>query len=197
MANGGRRSMTGMIELLREEHRDIEQLLLVLEEELGVFDRQERPDYEVIQAVISYFQDYPDCCHHPKEDMLFAKLKERDPAAAESMGDLEAEHQDEARRLRRVADTIRSILSDHDVLRQTVDDVVRDFIAHQREHMKMEERVLYPAAAIALRAEDWAEIDSRWSDEKDSLFNVAMEERCHSLRDRVLQWEKENQEARI
>ena len=189
--------MTRMIELLREEHRDIEKLLRVLEEELSVFDRQERPDYDVIQAVISYFQDYPDCCHHPKEDMVFAKLKERDPAAAESMGDLEAEHRDEAGRLRRVADTIRSILSDHDVLRRTVDDVVRDFIAHQRQHMKMEERVLFPAAATALRSEDWAEIDARWSDEKDSLFNVAIEERCRSLRDRVLRWEKENQEARI
>jgi len=75
--------------------------------------------------------------------------------------------------------------------------VVRDFIAHQRQHMKMEERVLFPAAATALRSEDWAEIDARWSDEKDSLFNVAIEERCRSLRDRVLRWEKENQEARI
>ena len=53
--------MTRMIELLRDEHRDIEQLLKVLEDEVKVFDRRERPDYEVIQAIIDYFQDYPDC----------------------------------------------------------------------------------------------------------------------------------------
>ena len=46
----------------------------------------------VIQAVIGYFQDYPDCCDHPKEDMVLEKLKARDPVAAESVGDLEAEH---------------------------------------------------------------------------------------------------------
>lgn len=189
--------MTTMIELLREEHRDIEKLLLVLEEELSVFDRQERPDYDVIQAVISYFQDYPDCCHHPKEDMVFEKLKARDPAAAVSVGDLEAEHRHEAKRLQRVADLIRSILADHDVLRQTFDNVMRDFIEHQRQHMRMEERVLFPAAANALRPEDWKDIDLKWSDTKDSLFNVAMEERCHSLRDRVLLWERENAENRI
>ncbi|HMK71560.1 MAG TPA: hemerythrin domain-containing protein, partial [Xanthobacteraceae bacterium] len=73
--------MTSIIETLREEHRNIEELLLVLEQELIVFDRNERPDYEVIQAVVRYFEDYPDCCHHPKEDMIFEKLKARDSAA--------------------------------------------------------------------------------------------------------------------
>jgi hemerythrin-like domain-containing protein len=188
--------MTRIIEILCEEHVNIEKLLLVLEQELSVFDRNQRPDYEVIQAVISYFQDYPDCCHHPKEDMVFEKLKARDPVAAESVGDLEAEHQYEAKRLQRVAHIVRSILTDHEVLRQTFDDVMRDFIKHERKHMEMEERVLFPAAVNALRPEDWAGIDARWSDKKDSLFNVAIEERCQSLRERILQWERENEEHR-
>ena len=76
--------MTRIIETLREEHRNIEELLLVLEHELSVFDRNERPDYEVIQGVIRYFEDYPDCCHHPKEDMIFEKLKARDAVAAKA-----------------------------------------------------------------------------------------------------------------
>src|SRR5579859_5248159 len=124
--------MATIIDLLREEHRDIDKLLTVLEEELAVFDRQERPDYEVIQAAIAYFQDYPDCCHHPKEDMIFEKLKARDPVAAQSVGDLEAEHLNEHTRLGRVADVIRKILADHVVPRRTFEDVVRDFIAHER-----------------------------------------------------------------
>jgi hemerythrin-like domain-containing protein len=74
--------MTELLEILREEHRSIETLLGVLERELNIFDRAERPDYEVVQAVIEYFEDYPDCCHHPKEDVVFAKLKHRDPAAS-------------------------------------------------------------------------------------------------------------------
>ena len=186
--------MTRIIETLREEHRNIEDLLLVLEQELSVFGRNERPDYEIIQAVISYFQDYPDCCHHPKEDMIFEKLKARDPLAAASVGDLEAEHQDEGKRLRRVAHLIRSILTDQVVLRQTFDDIMRDFIAQERKHMDMEERVLFSAAADALQPEDWAAIDAMWGEKKDTMFNVAMEERCQSLQERILQWERENQE---
>src|SRR5579862_860157 len=186
--------MTKIIEALREEHRNIEQLLAVLEQELSIFDRNGRPDYQIIQAVIDYFQDFPDCCHHPKEDMIFEKLKARDPVAAESVGDLEAEHQNERNRLRRVADMIGSVLTNHEVLPQTFDDVMHDFIEHERKHMEMEERFLFSTAVNALRPEDWSGIDAAWSDRKDSLFNVAFEERCQSLRERIVQWQRENQD---
>ena len=189
--------MIRMIELLRGEHRDIEQLLNVLDDELKVFDRRERPDYEVIQAIISYFQDYPDCCHHPKEDMIFDKLKARDPSAAKRVGDVEAEHRQETERLDRVAKVVRNVLLDREIERQTFSDVMRDFIDHQRVHIAMEERTLFPAASNALRPEDWQEIESKWNDKTETLFNVAMEEKCHSLRDRILRWGRENNESRF
>jgi len=189
--------MTRMIELLRDEHRDIEQLLKVLEDELKVFDRRERPDYEIIQAIIDYFQDYPDCCHHPKEDMIFERLKARDPLAARRIGDAEAEHRQETERLDRVAEVVRNVLLDRDILRETFSKVMRDFIDHQRGHMAMEERSLFPAAASALRPQDWQEIDSKWNDKTETLFNAAMEEKCYSLRDRILRWGRENNEDRL
>ena len=180
--------MTSMIELLREEHRDIGQLLDVLEDELKTFNRRERPDYDVIEAIIRYFQDYPDCCHHPKEDMIFAKLKLRNPGAAKRAGDVEADHRQETERLDRVANVVRNVLLDREISRQTFSEVMRDFIDHQRLHMAMEERSFFPAAANALRPEDWQEIDANWNDRTQTLFNVAMEEKCRSLRDRILRW---------
>lgn len=189
--------VTKIIESLREEHRNIEQLLLVLERELNVFSRGDRPDYEIINAVISYFLDYPDCCHHPKEDMIFEKLKARDSVAAESVGDLEAEHRNEGKRLRRVSDMIRGILTNEEAPAQTFDNVMRDFVEQERRHMKMEERVLFSSAVTALRPEDWAVIEARWSEAEDLLFNVAMEEKCESIRERILQWQRESRENRI
>lgn len=56
-----------IIELLRCEHRNIELLLTVLERELEIFDRGDRPDYEVIRAIISYFKVYPEVYHHPRK----------------------------------------------------------------------------------------------------------------------------------
>jgi hypothetical protein len=87
--------MAYVIEILRQEHRNIEKLLRVLEQELNVFSRGERPDYEVVLAAIDYFKAYPDACHHPKEDMIFERLRvifltsERPPLYALSLGHFE------------------------------------------------------------------------------------------------------------
>ena len=42
----GERTMSYVIEVLRNEHCNIESLLGVLERELSVFDRGDRPNYE-------------------------------------------------------------------------------------------------------------------------------------------------------
>jgi hemerythrin-like domain-containing protein len=144
-----------LIEFLREEHRKIERVLCILEQELSVFNRNGRPDYTKIRAVISYFQEYPDCCHHPKEEMVFEKLKARDPAAAATVGDLEAEHQGVAERLQRVADVVKSVLTSHEVPRKTFNDTMHDFIDHERKHTETEERGLFRVAVTTLRPEDW------------------------------------------
>ena len=75
-----------IIERLSQEHRNIETLLAVLEHELGIFDRGDRPDYEVIRAIISYFEVYPEVYHHPQEDRLEVE-EARSSAAGERLKD--------------------------------------------------------------------------------------------------------------
>jgi hemerythrin-like domain-containing protein len=189
--------MSRIIEILREEHQNIEKLLHVLEQELKVFDHNESPDYEILQAIIDYFQDYPESYHHPKEDMVFEKLKLRDPAAAASVGDAEADHHLETNRLRQFARAVEDVLAGREFLRQTFHDVVRDFIEHQRQHMTKEERLLFPSAVKALRTEDWTEIDARLNDRKDPLFDDANEKKFHALQQAILRWEQETEENRV
>jgi hemerythrin-like domain-containing protein len=188
--------MTRLIDVLREEHRNIEKLLGVLEQELGVFDRHERPDYETLQAVVDYFAEYPARCHHPKEDMIVDVLKMRDPAAARAVGDLESDQRQEEERLRRLAHTIENVRSGGELPRQAVDDVVRDFIAHERRHIEAEERALFPAALNVLRPADWARIEARMSDARDPLFNDTVAQKFRALADKILQWEQENEDDR-
>jgi hemerythrin-like domain-containing protein len=185
-----------VIEILRQEHRNIEKLLLVLERELSVFARGARPDYEVIHAVIAYFQVYPEVYHHPLEDLVFEKLRMRDPTAA-NIGDLAADHRRGAERLRRVAQAVESVLADREFLRQAIDDIIRDFIEHERRHMAMEERVFFPAAVRALQPQDWAEIASRLSGQTDPLFSEAVEDRFDVVRTHILQLEQEAEAERL
>jgi hemerythrin-like domain-containing protein len=188
--------MSYVIEILRQEHCNIEKLLRVLERELNVFDRGERPDYELVLAVIDYFRDYPDTCHHPKEDMIIEKLRVRDAGAVAIIGDLEAEHQEGARRLRRVGQMVEAVLNDQDLLRQTVSEIVRDFIARERQHMDMEERLVFPAALKALRSADWAEIALKLADRHDPLSQPNFEGKFNAVRREILEMEEEAEGAR-
>ena len=185
-----------IVERLSREHRNIEKLLVILERELEVFDQGCRPDYEVIRAVISYFEVYPEVYHHPQEDLVFAKLRERDPVAAAEVGDLAREHNKGAERLRRVARAVENVLADGETLRQNVDTIVRDFIAHERQHMMMEDRYFFPAALEALKAQDWTEIASAVIGHKDPLFSDVTEERFDALRAHILRLEQEAEAER-
>lgn len=187
--------MMQIIDILRDEHRNIEKLLLVLERELCVFNRAERPDYHVVRSVIEYFQDYPDSCHHPKEDVIFAKLKARDPLAAAAVGDLEAEHGKGSKRLARVARAVEAVLADREILRHTVDVAIRDFIDQERQHIAVEEHVLFPAAARALLPQDWAEVRAELATRNDPL-RAAREAKYRLLRHLILQWEQEAETER-
>ncbi len=188
--------MSKIIQILLDEHRNIEKLLLVLEQELDVFDHSEPPDYEILRAVIDYFKDYPESYHHPKEDLVFAKLKLRDPAVATRIGDTEAEHQAETKRLHRFAQAVEDILAGREYPRQSFHDLVREFIEYQRQHMNKEEQLLFPAAVKVLHPDDWAEIDGRLNDRTDPLFDGAIEGKFDALRQTVLRWEQETQAHR-
>ena len=185
-----------IIEFLCQEHRNIEKLLRVLERELSLFGRGERPDYEVIQAVIAYFQVYPDVYHHPPENLVFQKLKARDSTAAAKIGDLEAAHRSGSDRLRQVAQSVDSVLADRELLRQDVEDVIRDFIEQERRHMAMEERDFFPAAVKALEPQDWMEITSRLTDQPDPLFSEIVEGRFDAVRRHIMQLEQEAEAER-
>jgi hemerythrin-like domain-containing protein len=185
-----------VIDILLEEHRNIKTLLHVLEQELNLFDQANRPDYQIFQAIIEYFQTYPENHHHPKEDVVYKKLELRDPSIAERIGDVEAEHEAETSRLRNFAQAVEDILGGRELPRQTFHNVVLEFIEHQRQHMEKEERLLFPAAVKNLRPEDWAEIDGRMIDGKDPLFDSETEMEFRKLQQTILRWEHEAQANR-
>ena len=189
--------MTYVIEILRQEHRNIEKLLRALEQELSVFDRGDHPNYEVVVGIFDYFKDYPDSCHHPKEDMIFDKLKSRNPAAAAKIGDLRIEHVEEASRLRRAAQAVERVLADQDLLRQTVDEIIRDFIEHERQHMKMEEQIFFPTALKVLRPKDWADIALKLADRRDPLNGPDLEQNFSMLRRKILEIAAEAEAERL
>jgi hemerythrin-like domain-containing protein len=182
--------MVEVIDILRQEHRNIEKLLRVMEQELAVFDRGERPDYEVFGAILEFFKMYPDTCHHPKEDIIYEKFKACDPGRAASVADLQAEHREGAVRLRRVAQAIDNVLNDQELLRESVDQIVRDFIDNERKHIALEDEVIFPAILDTLQPADWADIALTLADRYGPPSEADFEEQFSTLRRNILELEE-------
>ncbi len=185
-----------VIERLSQEHRNISKLLGILEREVEIFDAGEQPDYEVIRSILSYFEVYTEIYHHPQEDLVFAKLAIRDPATAKRIGNLALEHRKGSDRLRKVSEAIDLVLRDEEVLRKSVDTVVREFIAHERQHMAMEDREFFPAAVKALKPQDWDDIAAAVDSRRDPVFSDATEDRFRHVRKYILRLEEEAEAER-
>jgi hemerythrin-like domain-containing protein len=171
-------------------------LLHILEQEIAVFDGADRPDFDIVAGIVDYFRSCTAQCHHPKEDLLFAKLKARNPEGAAAMIDIVAERGQAARRLERFARLVDEVVDDQQIARGVLDAAVREFVEHEQRHMQLEERELLPNALASLNAQDWADLDARLDDTSNSLFSREAEARCEHLEQRLARWERENQADR-
>lgn len=189
----GPEQSAGVLGRLHAEHRNIARLLGALEYQLAIFDRGERPDYDVLAAAADYFTEFPDRCHHPKEDLVFRAIERKDPEAARSIGDLEREHERIAELAGHFREAVRNVLDEVEVPRQAFDAVLRHFIRDQRRHMEMEEERFFPLAQRVLGPEDWAEIERLASREDDPLFGAQVSQPFEALLRTILTWEREDE----
>lgn len=180
-----------ILQVLGREHANIAALLRILEREVAEFEQGGRPDYELIRAVVDYFLSFPDLYHHPKEDLVFARVRQRDPAAVAAMGDLRREHEKLAARTRELSDGVRAILDEAQVPRDAFVRWARDFIDLQKDHMRMEDEQFFPLARALLDAEDWAALKAEMTDAEDPLFGEQVGGRFERLRQRILKWQAE------
>lgn len=177
--------MPKVLRQLRREHADFAKLLDVLDRQLAVFAAGERPDYDLVRKVVDYFLDYPEAVHHPKEDLIYRVLKERDAALAEAVVDLEREHEGLTAWTSALGQILGEILAEELIDRARVRDMTEHFVRTYRRHMRLEEEKIFPAAEKCLCAEDWAAIDAHANDRADPLFGIRVAEHYRSLRDDI------------
>jgi len=186
------RKVTNILAALRQDHCNLGQLLAVIERQLDCFDRGETPDYDILLGVLDYCLTYPDHYHHPKEDMVYTRLRQLDPARTESLDDLQAEHRTLAEVTRHFAKALRSVLQDLEVPRETFGQATREFLEKYRQHIGLEESVIFPAAEACLTAADWNAIEAELKARRDPLFDDKGEARYAALRAEILAWANED-----
>lgn len=183
--------MTNIIEQIRIEHGNMTRLLDALERNVTIFDEGGKPDYEIILGILDYFLDYPDRCHHPKEDLLARKLLEDGDEAARPLQKLQAQHEELAILSRRFRQYVHRVLDEAELPRSDFVRAAREFIDSQRHHMQMEEEHFLPLAESLLSPQDLASLDSELFAEADPLMVPGDEARYATLREAILSWEGE------
>jgi hemerythrin-like domain-containing protein len=181
--------MSHILRRLREDHANLQRLLVMLERQIGVLDRRERPDWDIVEGVIEYLLSYPDLRHHPLEDVVLQRLQAKDPSAAGPFLSLVAEHREQSEALRRVAAATHQVLQDASMAWQGYIGVLSSFVAAQRNHIRKEEEGFFPAAERILDATDWAELDRQVSGLIDPLFGDQVERRFAALRQNLDSWD--------
>ncbi|MFQ5761365.1 MAG: hemerythrin domain-containing protein, partial [Acidiferrobacterales bacterium] len=96
---------------------------------------------------VEYFLDYPDLCHHPKEDnYLFPALRRRHPGAEPILSELEEQHRHGAVLL----DELRKALSAYEfqgaAAYPSFHKSVLAYTKFEYEHARKEERDVFPLA---------------------------------------------------
>jgi hemerythrin-like domain-containing protein len=177
--------MSDILQRLRQDHANVQRLLLMLETQIAVLGRGESPDWDVVEGVIEYLLTYPDLCHHPLEDQILEHLQVKDVSAAEPFFGLYAEHREQAQELRRIAATTRQVRQDVRMAQRDYFDLLSSFVAAQRDHIRKEEATFFPSADRILDTGDWAEVEKGLVDLTDPLFGDRVELRFTALRNKL------------
>ncbi|HEX6960838.1 MAG TPA: hemerythrin domain-containing protein [Lacipirellula sp.] len=181
--------MVGILQALCEDHANMSKLLDAFERQLAVFERAEVPDHDILSGVIEYCLAYPDLYHHPKEDLLIAKLSERDPGRLTTIRNLRQEHLELGALTRRLAAADRHVRLGAELPRESFSALAREFVDLYRRHMDSEERLLFAGAVETLTPDDWAAIERDAVAAAGPLFGPTYDRRFEILRNSVLAWD--------
>jgi hemerythrin-like domain-containing protein len=165
--------MAHVLDMIRDEHLSMSRLLGRLERQIERFENGLAADYLLMNEIIEYFLTFPDLFHHPKEQLILAKLRQRAPELARRVGDLDAEHATVSEELHRFAHVLANLLLEVEMPRDRFAKLARAFIEQERKHMSDEEALFLPAARAGLTEEDWDDIAARTLTVRDPLRDRA------------------------
>lgn len=184
--------MRNEISKLREEHVNFGKLLDLLEAQLDLFHRAEVPDYELMSDILYYMIHYPDLFHHPKEDVIFSRLMERDSSVAQGVQELARQHRVIAESGARLHENLAAAMAGALMPRQVIEAPGLMYVTYYRSHMDTEERELFQSAEQVLRDNDWTGINATTKSKPDPIFGETVEERYRSLFRHIAQTDRDD-----
>ena len=173
--------MSEIILQLQDKHTNMSCILDLIEQEMTVFDAKDVADFRLVQEIMDYCLDYPEACHHPKEDAIYAVMVSRQPKLEVGIADLIVAHDKLGSQTRHVHDTVERLMRDETMSRDLVLSIFGGFLESYRMHIRLEEDNLFPEALRLLSDGDWEEVAWNLVQRANSLHD-STEQRFATLR---------------
>lgn len=180
--------MEGAIALISREHDALARVLRGLEEvtrELG--EQRIEPDFDLLATMLYYIDQFPERCHHPREEAtLFARVRERTSEANGLLDTLLVEHR---RGVKLVSELALRLIRYQGGGRAELEQfaaAVTSYLAFNWAHMRAEEEDLLPIAQRVLNEADWAAIEAAFRDNDDPIFGLSRDPRYGRVYARIV-----------
>jgi hemerythrin-like domain-containing protein len=151
------------LRIIGEEHQSLAAILHAVRYMLKeIAAGRLSPDLPLLQAMVHYLDAYAERLHHPKEDLLFARLAERSGEAAEALSLLARQHADAPQRIARLQAALDAYAGGGSFADfAAAFDVYADFY---RGHMMLEEERVLPLLPDRFTEADRVELDAAFRD---------------------------------
>lgn len=166
---------------LRDEHRYFESLLEIAREQQELLAAGGAVDFRILEELLQYLSEYPEDFHHPREDVLFARLREVDSATGEMLDKLLAGHEDIHTESKSLYYTVTRINRGEKVRKRRLAASLDRFLKGYGKHIHDEEEIIFSRALELLSEQDWTEAERSLAHVDDPLFGRRVRRRYRHL----------------
>lgn len=184
-ASGMDKNVKKVLGELRQDHRNMNLMLDLLEQESNRLFEGEDTDFELLHDIMHYMTVYPDAVHHPKEDRVYAELKAVRPDLSAGFDRITVDHRNIEELGVRLRNDIASVISGSMVPKNSVVADTLRYVNTLRGHMQWEELDLFRRVEEMI-AEGHGLIEaSTFLRNSDPVFGPEVEEKFQRLFDSV------------
>lgn len=172
---------------VKQEHRALGIVVELLQRLVGdIAEGRAEPDFAVLAAALYYIDDFPERCHHPKEDeYLFKALRRRTAKLNAVLDELQAEHISGAQAIGYLQRALVHYQGGATDGAKRFKAAVDAYATVQRDHMRKEDELLAQMQEF-LTEEDWLEIAAAFDANDDPLFGDNRREEFRRLYFRIV-----------
>ena len=174
--------------IIRQEHRALSAMLRSITLLLSEHRRRNTPpDFDALQAMLFYVDEFPEKLHHPKESrLLFPKLRGRDAHIDAVLDRLDSDHARGEQAIRALEHALlgyrmMSGTDQGEARRQHFETLMKQYADFYLDHMRVEETEILPLAQAALSADEWAELDAAFLKNRDPFAGCEADEAYRPL----------------